>query len=413
MSETPTFEIVNLFFSNFETFLTSDEDPSESIGLELPIPTFAAPLVSKLLNASILRFQQQPTLLEITGECILVGDLHGNLQDLVRIIRLKGLEATYIFLGDYVDRGQFSPEVILFLLTLTCKYPDTVYLLRGNHECCSIASSYGFRTNILELYNEQLFSQFVEVFDWFPLAAIVNNTIFCVHGGIDPTLHSVQQIAALERPLDLEACNPLARRILWADPTKAISMFREGIRDGGIEFGPLALRNFLGANSLKVLVRAHQCVPEGVEFYEGMPVVTVFSTSNYYALGSNSCGILTADESGALRPETLPPIRCPTKRGDASFYTVDRARSSDVSPLPPLLTLGSCPSRVGPTRPLVSVATNVSLPGKRRSPSCQPGLGVGSKIYLLIPTGLLATKSGRVRAASPKPILRRASLIGP
>jgi protein phosphatase len=302
------------------------------------------------------RFQSQPSLLKITGNVVIVGDIHGNLQDLVRILRRRGLDRTYVFLGDYVDRGDFSLEVILFLFTLTCKYPDRFFLLRGNHECRTISSRYGFKLNVLTLYSEALFDRFMDIFDWLPLAAVINHSVFCVHGGITPDLHSLSQIAHLRRPLDLEATATFARKMLWADPTLLFPLFSVSDRSDSIcEYGVIALRSFLNTNGLKVLVRAHQCVPSGVQFLGDMPVMTVFSSSNYYDAGSNSCGILAVTEENELQPDTLEPLQRTVKREDVSFFTITRAPENDMSQLPFLVRLPSRPGIVAPGLLRVSV----------------------------------------------------------
>jgi diadenosine tetraphosphatase ApaH/serine/threonine PP2A family protein phosphatase len=309
---------VDVFFASFEALLTSEEDPSDSIGHDIPIPTFGALAISELLEIATDRFKAQSTLLEISGPVIIVGDIHGNLQDLVRVLRYGGLQASYLFLGDYVDRGDFSLEVILLLLILTCRYPDRFFLLRGNHECRSVASSYGFRADVCGVYNSQLFDEFITAFDWLPLAAVVNQSIFCVHGGLCPELHSLSQFAGIQRPICLDS-DSLARRILWSDPARIETAFKvcEGI--ARFEFGPIAVATFLGANGLSWIVRGHQSVTRGVRRHGGMRVMTVFSTSNYSGLGSNGCGVLRVGESGDPEPRLFEPLRTMMARSDVSF----------------------------------------------------------------------------------------------
>jgi predicted phosphodiesterase len=246
------------FFASFETLLTSDEDPAASIGVDVRIPVFMQPLTALLLADTMQGFQSQPSLLKITGNVVIVGDIHGNLQDLVRILRRRGRDSTYVFLGDYIDRGDFSLELILFLFTLTCKYPDRFFLLWGNHECRLISSRYGFKSNVLMLYSEALFDRFMDVFDWLQLAPVINRSVFCIHGGITPDVHLLSQSADIRRPLDLDATATLARKMLWANPTLSFPLFNTSDRSDTIyEYGAVAPRSFLNTNGLKVLVRAH------------------------------------------------------------------------------------------------------------------------------------------------------------
>jgi diadenosine tetraphosphatase ApaH/serine/threonine PP2A family protein phosphatase len=251
-------DIINLFFASFETLLTLDENSAVSIGVGVRIPVFTHPLIVRLLADTMRRFQSQLSLLEITGSVVLVGNIHDNLQDLVRILRRRELDRTYVFLGDYVDSGDFMLEVILFLFTLTCKYPDHFFLLWGNHKCRVNSSRYGFKSNVLTMYSEALFDRFMDVFDWLQLAAVINRSVFCVHGGITPNLYLLSQIAGLCRPLNLDAAATFARKMLWADPTLLFPLFNTSDRSDTIyEYGAVALRSFLNTNGLKVLVQVH------------------------------------------------------------------------------------------------------------------------------------------------------------
>jgi diadenosine tetraphosphatase ApaH/serine/threonine PP2A family protein phosphatase len=361
-------DVTGLFFTCFEPFLMSDEDPADSIGFDIPIPSFVSPTIHKLLGEAMLRFQSQSTLVEVSGDVVIVGDLHGNLQDLLRILRSQTLSATYLFLGDYIDRGEFSLEVILFLLTLTCKHPDRFFLLRGNHECRSIASNYGFRDNVLAMYSEALFDHFMEVFDWMPIAAVVNGSVFCVHGGIVPGLQSVNQIVQVERPINLEVPD-LTRSMLWADPDTQHPHFSEGRRGRTFEFGPVALKTFLTNNRLRVLVRAHQCVKDGIKFYDSMPVITVFSSSNYDPRRANWAGILIARPGNELQRERFPPLNRTTIRGEASFYTVNREPAADFGrAIFPTLIRPNVSSKLGFSRPVLARAsTNILFRLDRRT----------------------------------------------
>jgi diadenosine tetraphosphatase ApaH/serine/threonine PP2A family protein phosphatase len=262
-----------------------------------------------------------------------VGDIHGNVQDLVRVLRELGLGSRFLFLGDYVDRGQFSLECILFLFALTCKFPDRFFLLRGNHECRAVCSNYGFQADLLALYSESLFDEFVEVFEWMPIAAVVADRIFCVHGGIGPLIHKLYQIEEFTRPVD--EC-PLLRQLLWADPNPTFQTFNNGDRGKNVEFGPLALSRFLQANGLSFLVRGHQCV-NGVEFTPGMDVATVFTSSNYSAKRTNQVGVLAIGAGGEKRDIIWNDRVTAMPRIDAMFCRVidhvDREQGKSAFPL--------------------------------------------------------------------------------
>ena len=130
---------------------------------------------------------EEPNLLVLDAPIIVVGDIHGQHHDMLRMFEKGGpvAEKKYLFLGDYVDRGYYSLETIELLICYKIKYPANIYLLRGNHESRQITAAYGFKEEISRKYgNSSIWQTFMEVFDLLPLAAIVSNKIFCVHAGL-------------------------------------------------------------------------------------------------------------------------------------------------------------------------------------------------------------------------------------
>ena len=145
------------------------------------------------------------------------GDIHGQYQDLMRFFDLWGIpndngdieSYDYLFLGDYVDRGNHSLETICLLMALKVKFPDKIHLLRGNHEDKWINNAFGFAEECGNRLGEEpsepdsVFSKINEVFDWLPLAAVIDERIVCLHGGIGSTLMVMEQIEAIQRPLEV------------------------------------------------------------------------------------------------------------------------------------------------------------------------------------------------------------------
>jgi serine/threonine-protein phosphatase PP1 catalytic subunit len=117
-----------------------------------------------------------------------LGDVHGQFKDLLRIFKAGGLpkDQKYLLMGDYVDRGKNSLECIILLLCFKIKYPQTFFMLRGNHECSYINRMYGFYDECKRRLNMKIFKTFTDVFNYLPIAAVVNKRIFCMHGGLSP-----------------------------------------------------------------------------------------------------------------------------------------------------------------------------------------------------------------------------------
>jgi hypothetical protein len=124
---------------------------------------------------------------------------------LLRLFEYGGFppEANYLFLGDYVDRGKQSLETICLLLAYKIKYPENFFILRGNHECASINRIYGFYDECKRRYNIKLWKTFTDCFNCLPIAAIIDEKIFTMHGGLSPDLNSMEQIRRVMRPTDV------------------------------------------------------------------------------------------------------------------------------------------------------------------------------------------------------------------
>jgi len=152
----------------------------------------------------MLRKVRRRILAEIS--CLQIcGDIHGQYYDLLRLFEYGGFppEANYLFLGDYVDRGKQSLETICLLLAYKIKYPENFFILRGNHECASINRIYGFYDECKRRYNIKLWKTFTDCFNCLPIAAIIDEKIFTMHGGLSPDLNSMEQIRRVMRPTDV------------------------------------------------------------------------------------------------------------------------------------------------------------------------------------------------------------------
>eukprot|EP01027_Heterolobosea_sp_BB2_P024095 GEZU01036265.1.p1 GENE.GEZU01036265.1~~GEZU01036265.1.p1 ORF type:complete len:249 (+),score=47.51 GEZU01036265.1:353-1099(+) len=204
-------------------------------------------------------FIAQPALLELEAPIKICGDIHGQYYDLLRLFEYGGFppEANYLFLGDYVDRGKQSLETICLLLAYKIKYPENFFVLRGNHECASINRIYGFYDECKRRYSIKLWKLFTDCFNCMPVAAIIDEKIFCMHGGLSPELHSMEQIRKIMRPTDVPDTGLLCD-LLWSDPEEGIAGWGENDRGVSFTFGADIVEKFLRKHDLDLICRAHQ-----------------------------------------------------------------------------------------------------------------------------------------------------------
>ncbi|KAI9335320.1 A protein phosphatase-1: calcineurin hybrid bound To Okadaic acid [Obelidium mucronatum] len=222
-------------------------------------------------------FMNQPCLLELEAPIKICGDIHGQYYDLLRLFEYGGFppESNYLFLGDYVDRGKHSLETICLLLAYKIKYPENFFILRGNHECASVNRLYGFYDECKRRYNVKLWKTFADCFNCFPVAAIVDERIFCMHGGLSPDLQHMEQVRRIMRPTDI-ADTGLLCDLLWSDPSHEINGWGASDRGVGFLFGADVVEKFMEKHDLDLICRAHQVVQDGYEFFANRSVVTVF-----------------------------------------------------------------------------------------------------------------------------------------
>lgn len=161
--------------------------------------------IKYLIEKSTSIVKEQKMLLELEAPIKICGDIHGQYYDLLRIFEHCGFpgDNTYLFLGDYVDRGKQSLETISLLMAFKIKYPNKIYLLRGNHESSVTNRIYGFYDECRRRYNVRLWKAFTDLFNYLPVAALIDDRIFCMHGGLSPKLEKTNDINSLYRPSDV------------------------------------------------------------------------------------------------------------------------------------------------------------------------------------------------------------------
>jgi len=253
-------------------------------------------------------FISQPILLELEAPLKICGDIHGQYYDLLRIFDYGGFppEANYLFLGDYVDRGKQSLETICLMLAFKVKYPENFFLLRGNHECSSINRLYGFYDECKRRYNFKVWKMFGDCFNCLPVAAIIDDKIICMHGGLSPDLTNLEQITRIMRPTEVPD-EGLLCDLLWSDPDKDIKGWAENERGVSYVYGQEIISSFLKKHELDLICRAHQVVEDGYEFFAKRQLVTVFSAPNYCGEFDNSAALMSVDENLVCSFQILKP----------------------------------------------------------------------------------------------------------
>ncbi|KAL3354836.1 hypothetical protein AABB24_019095 [Solanum stoloniferum] len=279
--------------------------------------------IADLCDSAERIFASEPTVLQLRAPIKIFGDLHGQFGDLMRLFDEYGSPSTagdiayidYLFLGDYVDRGQHSLETITLLLALKVEYPHNIHLIRGNHEASDINALFGFRIECIERLGERdgiwAWHRINRLFNWLPLAALIEKKIICMHGGIGRSINHVEQIESIQRPITMEAGSIVLMDLLWSDPTENDSV--EGLRPnargpGLVTFGPDRVMEFCNNNDLQLIVRAHECVMDGFERFAQGHLITLFSATNYCGTANNAGAILVLGRDLVVVPKLIHPI---------------------------------------------------------------------------------------------------------
>ncbi|KAK8898018.1 hypothetical protein M9Y10_000266 [Tritrichomonas musculus] len=358
-----------------------------------PIPSFDEKLLVDLCSEAQQIFAKEKNIIMLEGDFVIVGDIHGSFHDLLRILHfIKSNNSKALFLGDYVDRGQFSLECITILFALKVVHPDIFYLIRGNHEFDSLCSKYGFKNEIISMkksqslpiqsdsndeyrnamfcyrYSEKLYKAFMKAFSYLPIAALVNKTTFCIHGGLSPKLDHVDQIENLIlRPLDDFESNDLLTDVIWSDPSYGSNvLFDENPRGRGYFFNDESVIKFLRKNSLIRMIRAHQCVLNGYLLSAGEKCITIFSASSYDTVMNNQSSVLQLFENNdRFNITTFPPLKRLLKC-EAFYYKVQSLDMHEAD-------IHSCFSLLHPTiRASRSVRIITSITSNQSSESLAP-----------------------------------------
>ena len=249
--------------------------------------------ISQILREAEEIFKEEKLLLEFNlddskSEIYIIGDIHGNLDTLLRLIDIisKKNPEYVIFLGDIVDRGIKQLECLTLILALKIRYPNKYYLLKGNHETLEMNQEYGFFQDFTSKFNDQKkFDEILAVYNALPFCALINKSILCLHGGIPEDIDILRKLRDLkpkEIALVFKSIEISLMQIMWNDPKSGLKGFSESFRGPGIKFfGEDVFNDFMKKNKLKYLIRSHELFPEGYRWFFKKRLLSIFSSANY------------------------------------------------------------------------------------------------------------------------------------
>ena len=230
------------------------------------------------------------------------GNISGHFFDLLELFKIGGEPplTNYLFLGNYVDNGHYSIECITLLLCLKVRYPNRIFLLRGIHENRPMTQAYGLYDECISKYgNANIWKYITDVFDYLPLAAVIDSKIFCVHCGLSPEIETLDKINELNRVQEIPGDSGPLRDFLWAEPEETILGWGQAPRPkygGDYIFGGDITQKFNHENNLNMIIRSKTLADNGYFWLHNKQILSVFSAPNYrYRLG-NKAAIVEIDE---------------------------------------------------------------------------------------------------------------------
>ncbi|CAJ0929058.1 unnamed protein product, partial [Mesorhabditis belari] len=300
-------------------------------------------------HCSLRGARGNPSLIEIDPPVVIVGDIHGQYADLLRIFNACGFppDKNYMFLGDYVDRGSKNLETISLLLSYKIIYPEHFFLLRGNHECQNVNQVYGFLEECNRRYHSQrLWQTFQDVFNMIPIVGVVGGRVLCMHGGLSAHIESFDTLRGLRRPI---MPNPPCIEIdlLWADPEKGISGFRPNTRGVSVVFGEDVVHEFCKKLDIDLIARAHQVVADGYEFFADRKLVTIFSAPQYCGQFDNNAATMTIADNLQCSFNVFKPTAKAIRLEIAKIKELQLETSNAQWPVKDQTPMGPCDGSTG------------------------------------------------------------------
>ncbi|ELP86026.1 serine/threonine protein phosphatase PP-X isozyme, putative [Entamoeba invadens IP1] len=242
---------------------------------------------------------REPNVLTLKSPVTVCGNIQGQFHDLLNIFSLGGFPPStqYLFLGNYVGKGIYNVEVVSLLLLFKLKYPDKIHLIRGNFDTMMLSQLYGFYDECIRKYGSpRVWTLFTDVFNYLPVTAVINETMFCVHAGISQHLRTIDQISfCISRNCEITS-ESLMADLVWSDPNENIEYIASNNKGAGHYFGEKLVDIFCHVNNLNIITRAHQIQMEGFQFVFNKKVVTLWSAPNYGGRCGNLAAIMKVDE---------------------------------------------------------------------------------------------------------------------
>lgn len=292
-----------------------------------------------LLKETARIVHKEKTLLSIRSPVKIFGNLFGQYYDLMRFFETYGNPSdvnpmgdininSYVFLGDFIDRGNYSLEVIFLLFALKVKYPDSIYLVRGHHEDEIVNRKLGlFEDCDKRLDDPSIYNKINVVFDLLPLGCLVDNKILCVHGGIGSSVKTLYDIANIQRPISVVQDvktneHQIILDLLYSEFSEDVQLIssneeRDTMKCGFIlKYGKDRISKFLADNNLSLLITSHCWIPEGVKAFNNEKIIIVYSSTNHMDKAGNIGGMINITKNCAHAIPKLIDIF----KSDKKFY---------------------------------------------------------------------------------------------